>query len=157
MSRLHQTGPSDKDEREQLHQVYQTGQLGVGGGLCRPLTNQESLLLGAMLCVASAVMKRTEVSPSLFITPAVGGWQERGGQLLPFPTPHLVGFQTLERSRFIRPVDGRVKVYWAVGVRSFSGRRLAVLVQDAHGKTDSRPSVEGGARGESYKQLQSAP
>ncbi|CAB1443024.1 unnamed protein product [Pleuronectes platessa] len=27
MSRLHQTGPSDKDEREQLHQVYQTGQL----------------------------------------------------------------------------------------------------------------------------------
>ncbi|CAB1442167.1 unnamed protein product [Pleuronectes platessa] len=55
MRRLHQTGPSDKDEREQLHQVYQTGQLGVGGGLCRPPANQESLLLGAMLCVASAV------------------------------------------------------------------------------------------------------
>ena len=36
--------------------------------------------------------------PSLFITPAVGDWQEGEGQLLSFTTSHLDKFQAVKKS-----------------------------------------------------------
>ncbi|CAB1440023.1 unnamed protein product [Pleuronectes platessa] len=45
--------------------------------------------------------------------------------------------------------DGRVEVDWLLEPEASPGRWLAVLVQDAHEKTDSRPPLEGVARGES--------
>ncbi|XP_034466279.1 serine/threonine-protein kinase ULK4 [Hippoglossus hippoglossus] len=109
----------------------------------------------------SGVKNRNTVFPSLSITPAVGEWQEGGGQLLSFPTPHLDNLQTVEKQSVYQTCvkvrtfhsgrDERLKVDWAFGTRRFFERQLAVLVQAAHRITDSRPPVEGSA----LKELQS--